>query len=268
MRGTPGLRSFEHPALSISCLGDDVNSKQARFLLRGYRAGGADAHDSLFSEALDQATHDPALAAWFESERNLDKKISVLLGEVRPPADLRDMLLAGGRATEIDVARKKRRRSSRGMAVAAGFVILLSSLMAWSVRRPSGRTLMEFALRDAAEPQRHDRLHGQLNPMQVLLSDASWRAARGWPVGFSGLKAAGCRRLECDGREIFEICFRRGGARYHCYVTQKIDFSSPATEDQPFIKNFGPSSAALWADDFLLYVMVSEAGRVGLEKIL
>src|SRR3954470_13450386 len=87
--------------------GPDVNAEQAKFVLRGYRAEGFDASDPLFREALREVARNPALAAWFERERNFDAKIGAYLHQVIPPAGLREIILAGVRATEIEIGRQR-----------------------------------------------------------------------------------------------------------------------------------------------------------------
>ena len=69
---------------------------RARFILRGYRPGAADAGDLLFREALNQAAHGYALAAWFENEPNLATKISERSGAVSPSAVLHHVIPGRG----------------------------------------------------------------------------------------------------------------------------------------------------------------------------
>ncbi len=96
-----------------------VNSRQAKFLLHGYRANGRDANDPLFRDALRLAANDPSTIAWLESARHFDATMSDRLEEVAVPHDLRETISAGVRLTEFARARRVSRRRLGWLAVTA-----------------------------------------------------------------------------------------------------------------------------------------------------
>ncbi len=110
-----------------------MNSRQARFLLHGYRANGRDAGDPLFREALRQAADDPRTIAWLENARCFDATISDRLDEVPVPPDLRETISAGVRLTEAARARQWSRRLLGWLVVAAiGAACFCGWILWWS----------------------------------------------------------------------------------------------------------------------------------------
>jgi hypothetical protein len=77
-----------------------MNTQQAKFILQAYRPGGQDANDPQFAEALEQVKNDPNLAEWFAAQTAFDGAVAHALGTVAPPAQLREMILAGRRVIE------------------------------------------------------------------------------------------------------------------------------------------------------------------------
>ncbi len=71
-----------------------MDKEQARFILRSFRAGGADSNDPDFAEALKLANADLELGQWLASERALDAAFAAALMQVELPKPLRDSILA------------------------------------------------------------------------------------------------------------------------------------------------------------------------------
>jgi hypothetical protein len=104
-----------------------VNAPQARFLLHGYRGGEADARDPLLREALAVAAKDPRMIAWVENGRTFDAAVSSRIAHVAVPRELREEILAGGRATHFETATRRRRIRTIGLslfgAIPLGFLL-------------------------------------------------------------------------------------------------------------------------------------------------
>lgn len=49
-----------------------MDKDEVKVVLQSYRAGTDDENDSLFRDALAQASNDPALADWFRAEQEFD----------------------------------------------------------------------------------------------------------------------------------------------------------------------------------------------------
>src|SRR6201995_5191381 len=73
----------------------EITNESAKFVLNAYRPSGADAQDPVFRAALEQASRDPELAAWFKEQRSFDLLIAEKLAEVQPPATLYSTIVAG-----------------------------------------------------------------------------------------------------------------------------------------------------------------------------
>src|SRR5260370_13500363 len=104
-----------------------------------YRPNGADAQDPVFREALEQATRDPELGAWFKEQRGFDSMIADKLSGIEPPATLRSAILDG-----IDNRPSARHFSMRTLlALAAVIVLSAVILVPMYTRRYSGSELID-----------------------------------------------------------------------------------------------------------------------------
>jgi len=72
-----------------------MDNRQAKFILNAYRRGGQDASDPRFSEALEQARHDPILERWFSESVTFDAAVAEKLRAIEVPPDLRENIIAG-----------------------------------------------------------------------------------------------------------------------------------------------------------------------------
>src|SRR5271165_5729642 len=115
----------------------EITNETAKFLLNAYRPNGADAQDSVFRDALEQAARDPELATWFKEQRNFDSMIAEKLSGIAPPATLRSAILVGINN------RPPSRRFSIGPLLALAAMIALSTviLVPMLTQRHSARDL-------------------------------------------------------------------------------------------------------------------------------
>ena len=246
-----------------------MNTQQAKFILQGYRPNGADAGDATFAEALEQARHDHVLSEWLAREQAFDLVISAKLGEIRPPAGLREAILAGARLTAAENPAKAWWRNPAWLAMAAGVAVLFSvSLALWPKAAGADTALVDFVVADARHPERHGGRGEETQALKAVLDQPATRLSHGLATDVAALSASGCRTLHFNGRDLIEVCFQRNGAWFHCYIGRRADFSSLAMAADPaFTERSGLTSAA-WADAGHLYVVVSESGRAALEKLL
>ena len=113
-----------------------MNNQEAKFILGAYHADGRDAGDPMFAEALGQAARDPELSAWLEGNRKFDTVMAEKLGEIRPPAELRAAILAGGQAS-----RPRRRWWTNPLWLGAAAVIAVAAIVNVSdMKHPRGRS--------------------------------------------------------------------------------------------------------------------------------
>jgi hypothetical protein len=246
-----------------------MNNEEAKFILQGYRPNGEDTGDATFGAALEQARQDPGLGEWFARSRTFDTAISAKLNEIPAPAGLREAILAGGRVTVSDRPRSPW-SGSRAVLAAAASIALLGAvgLALWPKPAAAGVTLQQFALADARDTSTHGG-HGEATgALQAMLGAPTTRLAGALPVDFAALRQAGCRAIGFEGHEVLEVCFKRDGAWFHCYIARRADFPALVAAVTPTLDDEKGATLASWADAAHLFVVVSKAGRAPLEKLL
>src|SRR6201999_3717144 len=102
----------------------ETTNESAKFVLNAYRPSGADAQDPVFRAALEQASRDPELAAWFKEQRSFDALIAGKLAEVQPPATLYSSIMAG-----ISNRSSIRRFNFRPFLALAAVLVLSGSIL-------------------------------------------------------------------------------------------------------------------------------------------
>lgn len=243
-----------------------MNHEEAKFLLRARRPGGRDAGEAVFAEALAAAAHDPKLKAWLEREERSDAAIARKIGEVAPPAGLREAILAGARAG----ARGRERTAWRSgwlLAAAAAAVVFAVGVVGTRIGGGlSAEELAGFALNDLANAHAdHVGRPAGLGSVQARLAGASATGRQALTVDVEELRSGGCRAVRVAGREVFEVCFRRDGAWYHLYVVR----AGGGRGDAGPVKELerGRMVAATWSDGRTAYALVTDAGREALRKV-
>lgn len=245
-----------------------MNNEEAKFILHGYRPNGSDAGDVMFGPALDQVRLDPALGQWFARAQAQDAAISAKLGQMPAPAGLREAILAGGRVTTSGTTRQSWWRQPV-VAVAASVAVLIAVGVAlWPKQAAAKGTLADFALADARHPETHGGHGVETGELQAALSQPSAKLGGALPVNFAALHKAGCRTISFSGHEVLEVCFKRDGAWFHCYIARCADFPTLVAAVTPALADRSNISLATWRDASLLYVVVSKTGRANLEKLL
>ena len=252
-----------------------MNNTEAKFILNAYRPGGRDADDATFRAALAQAKSDPALGAWFAREQAHGSAVAAKLREVTPPAGLREAILAGGRASDGSLSAKPA-TTARSFwhqpvwlaAAAAVAVLLVVSVSLWPKRAAANAALTDFALFDSLEPQKHGG-HGEATgALQAALSQDTTRLAGALPLDFAALRTNGCRTVNLAGHDVLEVCFKRDGAWFHCYVARVEDFPGAPAKAEPSFAQSGKVAAAAWADGTHRFVVASVAGRAAVQRLL
>jgi hypothetical protein len=242
-----------------------MDNPEAKFILKAYRPGGADAGNAVFGGALAQAQRDPELRVWFEREQARDKVVAAKLKSVPIPVGLRESILAGGK---MSAARRSWWQQPAWLAMAASVAILLSATVAWRLRAPrtDWAQLTAQILDDAAHDERHGS-HGQAaSQLVALVSQATTKLSAPLPIDLSRLKTDGCRTLSVAGHEVMEVCFGRNGGVFHLYVMAR-----PASRDVPTSPRFAEQNgvhSVMWTDAQHLYVMASDKGEDALRALL
>jgi hypothetical protein len=254
-----------------------MNNTEAKFILNAYRPNGRDANDATFCAALDQAKSDPALGAWFAREQAHGVAVAAKLREVAPPAGLREAILAGGKVSGGNLSPEPKPATTRRtfwnqpvwLAAAAAIAVLVTvSVSLWPKRAAAAAALTDYALVDALEVAKHGG-HGELTgAFQASLAKDTTRLAGSMPIDFAALKNNGCRTVSVAGHDVLEVCFKRDGAWFHCYVGRVEDFPEEPAKFAPNFAQSGKVIAATWADGTHRFVVASQAGRAAVERLL
>ena len=242
-----------------------MDNQEAKFILRAYRPGGADAGNAVFGGALDQAQRDPELRSWFEREQASDKAVAVKLRSVPIPVGLRESILAGGKMSAVS---RSWWQQPAWFAVAASVALLLASSVALQFRGPrtDWNELTAQILDDAFHDERHGS-HGQAaKSLVALVSQPTTQLSAPLSVDLNRLKTEGCRTLSVAGHEVMEVCFARNGGEFHLYV-----MALPSSRDVPAGLRFNSGNgmhSVLWTDAQHLYVMASAKDESALKALL
>jgi hypothetical protein len=70
------------------------------------------------------------------------------------------------------------------------------------------------------------------------------------------------------GREVFEICFERGGTWFHLYAARREDFAPDKAEPKSLFSVRDGFASAAWADAKNVYVLVTEGGAEALRRLI
>jgi len=125
-----------------------MTTDEAKFILSAFRPSGSDTGDAAFGEALRFAGDDPALGAWFAQSRAHDRAVASKLGQVAPPAGLREAILAGGRVGDSKKSSGLGWGWIAGLAAAAAAAIVVFSTRAPARPDSGASALAGFAISD------------------------------------------------------------------------------------------------------------------------
>jgi len=244
-----------------------MTHEDAKFILHAYRPDGSDAADPTFAAALKMAKEDPVLAKWFERQQAFDRAVAAKLRAIEPPAELRAAILAGGRVSRGP--RVAWWRQPRWLAMAASVLVVLSGgLMFWPKAAAAGGPILAFV----AEDSRHSETHGgkgePSGELIARLTRPTTRLGDGLPVNFDTLRSTGCRSISFQGRDVLEVCFKRNGGWFHCYIVRQADFPSLAALAKPAIVEANRLPVATWSDSAHVYMVVGEASLDALRRLL
>lgn len=246
-----------------------MNNEEAKFVLHAYRPDGADAGDTAFASALEQARQDPVLAQWFARQQAFDRAVAGKLSCVEAPASLRASILAGakvGRSREH--SHRPWWRASWPLALAAGFAVLLMAGIALWPKTATAEDITAFAINDMLRESHEGGPSETEARFQGLLARAEQKLSSGVAVDFDALRNSGCRKVTYRGHELLEVCFKREGRWFHCYVARVQDFPALAARLQPAFTDKPGAGAAAWSDGQHIYVVASRAGSDAVRSLL
>ncbi|HVT73774.1 MAG TPA: hypothetical protein VHD61_11590 [Lacunisphaera sp.] len=245
-----------------------MNNTEAKFILQGYRPNGADAGDATFVAALEQARRDPGLQDWFNREQAFDATMCAKLAEVTAPTGLREAILAGGRVTVSERHRRWWQHQALMAAAACIAVAFVAGLALFSHPAEAADDFSTLALRDTLYNKAHGGHGVEAGALQAFLMGPKMRIGESLPIDYAALRRSGCRTLNLDGREVLEVCFKRDGTWFHCYIAQRADFPEILANPSPAVSEVKGAGIAAWSDGSHLYAVVTKSGESAFGKLL
>ncbi|MDB6127653.1 MAG: hypothetical protein JWM35_1549 [Verrucomicrobia bacterium] len=245
-----------------------MSNNEAKFILGAYRANGRDADNSTFADALRQARNDPALAAWLARSQSHDAAVAAKLREISPPAGLREAILAGAKASRAP--RMRWRTPTAWLALAASIAVLLTVTVSLRQRLGAAEAarMTDFAVNDTLHA-RHGSHGAPAGALVAALSQPSTHlGASALPVDFNALKSTGCRTVSFAGHDVLEVCFKRNGEWFHCYIANRADFPAIRAVSVAALAQQAQLASASWSDATHHFVVVSEAGLEAVKRLL
>ena len=244
-----------------------MTTEEAKFILSAFRPSGSDAGTAAFCDALRIAGDDPLLGAWFAQSRAHDAAIAGKLGQIAPPAGLREAILAGVRVSGTQRSIGLGWGWLAGLAAAAAVAIGVFSMRA-PARPESGTTeLAGFAINDMVT-EKHG---GRGEAAGALVAELQTRGARmpgADQIDFEKLRDTGCRTLNFAGHDVIEVCFARDGAVFHLYVTRRDGPLGDSVAKGPSFIAQAAGAAAVWSDKRFDYAIASTAGIEAIRRLL
>jgi len=221
-----------------------MNSQEAKRLLEVYRPNDADAADPRFAEALEQLKHDPALARWFDEQRNFDAAIAGSLRVLSAPADLKEAILASRKIVRLPFCQDWRARAAVAASVVA--LVVAGGLLSGgrAIRFPEFRQkLVEQAWSGEAHLEFESSDIGQI---QQWLSRHGARADFVLPAGLRDTHLHGCRIIEEGGIRVPMICMADGPKHMHLFIVEGVRLTALPPQDAPDFEKCGAWKTASW----------------------
>jgi hypothetical protein len=244
-----------------------MRNEEAKFILSAYRPGGGDAGNPAFAEALRMAGEDPVVGAWFAHSRAHDAAVASKLGEMQPPAGLREAILAGVRVGGSARSTGLGWGWIAGLAAAAAVAIGVFSFRA-PIQPASGTTVLAgYAINDML----HEKHGGQGAPASALVAALQTPGSKmpgADQIDFEKLRETGCRTLNFAGHDLLEVCFARDGAVFHMYITRRDGPLGDSVASGPSYIAESGGAAAVWSDARFDYAVASTAGIAALRRLL
>jgi hypothetical protein len=240
-----------------------MDNQQAKHYLSAYRPGGQDAANPGLQEALRQAGQDPVLHAWFRKEQALDAAVAEKLRAVRPPAGLKEEILAGQK-----LARRSRWWGSVARwPLAAAAVLAAGAFLFWHPWRASGPAplMVEFR-RDVSGV-----VAGGFVPdrfVQGAAQAGQWLASQQAPVtaslpGFlKDSQNYACKVLAWKGTKATMMCFTTRQGPVHLFIVDLKVLSGQASNWKDGEERLQGLPTLAWTDRGQAYVLVAENPKI------
>lgn len=275
-----------------------MNNAEAKLILSAYRAGGQDATDPQFAEALQQARLDPELARWFAEQTALDRATGAQLQAVRVPADLKASILAGRKIIPLPKPAWWQ-RSLHPVATAAALAVTLATVGFLALHEPPEpkatlalftQDITDYLGKGYGVLPRHAHLASadagyfgamsyRMNYRSPSLDDIRhWLTEHGGHADFaspSGIKRPlnlGCGVMEWRGKRITLVAFQTGRSlpqdKVHLVVINSTDLPDVPPRGQARFEEDGEWTTVAWSNGPLTYLLMAPGSREQLARYL
>jgi hypothetical protein len=241
-----------------------MNSQQAKEILELYRTGVTDENDPEWVSALEQAKRDPELGGWFEAQRTFNDSIRSKLRQIKPPADLRDRILANRARAKVIVVWWRRPEI---LAAAAALVILVSLAAFW-LSTPGTSNLDAYQIRmakAALRPYNMDVVTNDLDQIRAYLAKNGAPGDYVLSEGLMKLPGVGCARLKWNNQPVSMVCFQLGKHDLlWLFVVNNTALRNSPISARPELHSVGKLMTATWRRDGNTYFM----GAIGNQELI
>jgi hypothetical protein len=238
-----------------------VDNREAKFILSAYRPAGQDANDTRFSDALEQARHDPLLQRWFEESVAFDAVMTEKLRGVPVSRELRESILAGAKVSRLPRWTNRVRK----WAIAAALIlsVTLGNLI-WHGTRPAqlggwqkaAIGVISSLVRNESSFDAQSRDAGDL--VGWLRANHA-PAVQNLPGSLGKLATLGCKTFSWNGTPVSVICFMRpDGGLVHLVTTNVTGATAVAVKAKPMLVRQGDWTTATWREGDKIYMLALE----------
>jgi hypothetical protein len=248
-----------------------MDNHEARFILSAYRPDGQDAKDPRFSEALEQVRQDAGLKRWFQDSIAFDTAVVAKLRAIKAPADLRESILTGAKASRAP--RWKNRARKWAVAALVVLTAIVVSLL-WYNTRPTHLAGWQVEALNVisslvAKQSSFDIESKNARELLTWLRANHAPAARKLPHNLDKLAGLGCKTFVWRGKPVSVICLTTpDGGLIHFVTMNVLEASDRAIQAEAKLIQEGRWATATWRDDNTIYMVALEGSRDSLRSYL
>lgn len=243
-----------------------MNRDEAKLMLAGFRANGADASDPDMAEAVAFARNDTELGDWFERERAFDRAVADQLERLHAPLDVKREILAGRRVAGWGVKRR-----FQWMPLAAAAAIALAFIgglfLGQSGRSVDASYLAEFRQEMVELIPKGVALDVQSADLDDLIGHVALQSAprpEVFPEILHGQTPMGCKVIDWKGKKVALFCFKKGeGDIVHLFVAQ-LGANSPLAANERVIARARNFPTISWTEGGRHYLLAGHTPQTDL----
>ena len=251
-----------------------MNSRQAKEILFFYRPGTADRDDPEFAPALELASHDPELAAWFEQHCALHQALRSKFKQISVPEGLKEQILSERKAL---TARHAQRKSAL-LAAGAAALFLLIGIGAWYLQPPPDNSFGAFQSRMARKVLREyptmDLATDDLGQIRQYLARNGPHGDYVLPKPLEKTAGTGCAIFPWHGRSVSMVCFNSTkkttpkGPDLFLFIVDRSALAQAPAANSPLFTQIKSLATASWTSGDKTYLLAGLGNEQFLKQYL